>query len=80
MQTRIRKWGNSLAIRIPKLFATEAELDQDMLVELALEEGRVTITPLNEPGPTLDDLLAGITDENLHREIDVGPPVGDEAW
>ncbi len=33
MKTRIQKWGNSLALRIPKSFAVETGLDQDVLVD-----------------------------------------------
>ncbi len=80
MQTRIHRWGNSLALRIPKTFATEAGLRQDALVEISLVDGKLVIAPVLEPAPTLDQLLAGITDDNLHAEIDTGPAVGNEAW
>jgi hypothetical protein len=29
---------------------------------------------------TLEELLAGVTQENLHPEIDTGSPVGREVW
>ncbi len=78
MQTRIHRWGNSLALRIPKTFAAEAGLRQDALVEISLVDGKLVIAPVLEP--TLDQLLTGITDDNLHAEIDTGPAVGREAW
>lgn len=80
MRTRIQKWGNSLALRIPKPFAAEALIEQDSLVDLALLDGKLIITPVVEPALTLDDLIAGITEENLHGEVDTGPPTGQEAW
>ena len=80
MQTRIRKWGNSLAIRIPKAFAVEVELAQDVLVELALDDGRLTIVPVGEALPPLDDLLRRITPDNLHGETETASVVGREAW
>ncbi|MDQ4077236.1 MAG: AbrB/MazE/SpoVT family DNA-binding domain-containing protein [Chloroflexota bacterium] len=80
MQTRIRKWGNSLAIRIPRVFALEAELEQDALVELSLEEGKVTIVPVSELPLSLDDLLSRITEDNLHGEVDTGQAAGREVW
>ena len=80
MKTCVRKWGNSLALRIPLSFAAEARLAEDTPVELSLIDGKLVIQPLAPPSPTLDELLAGVTDENLHGEWDTGPAVGREAW
>ena len=80
MQTRIHRWGNSLALRIPRTFAAEVGLSHDALVEISLVDGKLVIAPVREPAPTLDQLLAGITDDNLHAGIDTGPAVGNEAW
>jgi antitoxin MazE len=80
MKTRVQKWGNSLALRIPKSFATEAGLRADAAVELSLVEGRLVIQPLPEERLTLGELLRGVTDENLHGEWDTGPAVGKEIW
>ena len=80
MKTRVRKWGNSLALRIPLSFASEARLAEDTPVELSLVDGKLVIQLLIPPQPTLDELLAGATDENLHGEWDTGPAVGREAW
>jgi antitoxin MazE len=80
METRIQKWGNSLALRIPQAFAAEAGLSQDSPVALTLEEGRLVINPISTSTFTLEDLLAGVTPDNLHGEINTGAPVGKEAW
>lgn len=80
MRIRIQKWGNSLALRIPKVFAAEARLEQDKFVEVSLVEGKLIIAPAVEPAVTLDQLLAGVTEQNLHREIDFGPAIGNEVW
>lgn len=80
MKTRIQKWGNSLALRIPKNFAIEAGLENEAPVEVTLEGGKLVVIPLHELDFTLDDLLAKITAENLHKEIDTGSPVGNEIW
>lgn len=80
METRIRKWGNSLALRIPKTLAAEVGLDYDVAVDLSLVDGQLVIAPLSDPGPTLDELLAQVTDDNLHGEVDTGPAVGREVW
>ena len=79
MQTRIQKWGNSLALRIPKSFAAESRLEQDTLVEVTLQDGRLLVTPL-APSSTLSQLVAGITPENVHPEQDFGAVVGREVW
>jgi antitoxin MazE len=80
MKTRIQKWGNSLALRIPKSFALETGLDQDAMVDVALVDGKLIVTPLQTPSITLEHLLAGITDENRHEEHDLGEAVGNEVW
>jgi antitoxin MazE len=80
MQTKITKWGNSLALRIPKSFALNANLKQNELVDLSIEKERIIITPINEREYSLKDLLDGVTENNLHGEFDTGEPVGKEIW
>ena len=80
MKTRIQKWGNSLALRIPKSFAAEAGLNAGAAVELYLQEGRLVVRPITPPPLTLDELLRGVTDDNLPGEWDTGPAVGKEVW
>lgn len=80
MYTRIQKWGNSLAIRIPKTFAAEIGLDQDSEIELSLVDGKLVLVPVAPRSPKLHELLAGITDENLHEEYAAGDAVGNEVW
>jgi antitoxin MazE len=80
MRVQIHKWGNSLALRIPKLFASESHIDQGSTVDLTLIEGKLIITPIANKEYTLDELLAGVTKQNLHQEISTGQPVGKEAW
>lgn len=72
MQTRVQKWGNSLAVRIPKSFAAETSLEQDTLVELSLSEGKLVIAPV-KTRPTLEERMATVTKEMLHGEVDFGP-------
>lgn len=82
MQTRVRKWGNSIALRIPKAFAKHMNLQEDELVEITLVEGGLLIKPKTRRRSkyTLEELLEGITHENIHGEIDMGPPQGKEVW
>ena len=80
MKTRVKKWGNSLAIRIPKPLAVEVGLEDSSPIELSLMDGRLVITPVVEPELSLATLLAQVTEENLHGEVDTGPAVGGEVW
>ncbi|MDQ3830846.1 MAG: AbrB/MazE/SpoVT family DNA-binding domain-containing protein, partial [Candidatus Tectomicrobia bacterium] len=57
MKARIQKWGNSLALRIPKSFAAETHLEQGTLVEVSLHNGKLLVTPLSHPTITLEELL-----------------------
>ena len=78
MQTKIKKWGNSLALRIPKLLALDANLKQNELVELSIDKGSIIITPINEKKYSLGKLLKGVSKNNLHGEFNTGAPVGKE--
>ncbi|WZX99572.1 AbrB/MazE/SpoVT family DNA-binding domain-containing protein [Bacillus sp. FSL W7-1360] len=71
MSTKVQKWGNSLAIRIPSHFADQLALQPGSEVTLTVEEQVLTLKP-NKPKPTLQDLLADVTPENRHAEIDFG--------
>ena len=74
---RVKKWGNSLAVRLPAAIMEAAHLALDQTVEVRAENGRVIIEPV-APSYSLDDLLAGITPENRHGEIAFGAPEGRE--
>lgn len=80
MKTRVQKWGNSLALRIPKTVAAEAGLRLDAAVELSLVEGKLVVQPIRPQPLTLEELLRGVTDENLPGEWETGPAVGKEVW
>ena len=80
MRTRVQKWGNSLALRIPKSFATEVGLQKETAVEVSLADGKLVITPVARPEPTLKQLLAKVTSDNLHHEVDTGSATGNETW
>ena len=81
MNMFVRKWGNSAAVRIPAAVLDAAGLKADDAVEVREEDGRVVIEKARAPQePTLEELLEGITPDNLHEEIDWGAPVGKEFW
>ena len=80
MRTRVQRWGNSLAVRIPRSFAAELQLDNDSEVDLTLIDGKLALTPVSVPRFTLDELLAGINETNMHQEVDTGSASGKEEW
>jgi antitoxin MazE len=80
METCVKKWGNSLALRIPRPLAEEVGLYADSPVELSLEGGRLIIVPIVEPRYALEILLAQVTSQNLHGEVDTGEAIGGEVW
>jgi len=80
MEAKVRRWGNSLGLRIPKALAEEAGIEADSAVDLTVRNGEIVVRPLRRKKFKLKDLLAKVTDENKHEEIDFGPPVGKEVW
>jgi antitoxin MazE len=76
METRVQRWGNSLALRIPKRLADEVGLKDNSPVQLSLHDRQLVIVPLLN----LDALLAQVSEDNRHDEVLTGPAVGGEAW
>lgn len=80
MLTKVQKWGNSLALRIPKAFALDAQLENDSVVEVSLIDGQIVIKLIAAPTWTLEQLLSGINNNNIHHEFDTGNAIGNEVW
>jgi antitoxin MazE len=80
MLIKIQKWGNSLALRIPKSVSLHTQLKNDSPVEISVIDGKIIITPVVMPNWTLDELLANINENNIHHEVDTGFVVGNEIW
>jgi antitoxin MazE len=80
MKTQLAKWGNSLAVRIPKPVALAAKLETGDELEVEADgPGRVRLRKPKQK-PTLEQLVSRITAENQHAETDWGEPVGKELW
>ena len=73
------KWGNSLAIRIPKVVAEEVEFREGDALVIEVIEGGLSVKPEKRP-PTLNELISQITPENIHGETWNDGPVGNEIW
>ena len=80
MESHVRRWGNSLALRIPKALAVEAGLSEGSRVELELEGDRLSVRAVRIESYSLADLLAGVTRENRHGEVETGRAAGREDW
>ncbi len=80
MKARIEKWGSTLALRIPESYAEQAGLEPEAVVDVSLAGRTLVVRRLPQEPATLDQLLEGVTPQNLHGEQALGPAVGGEAW
>jgi antitoxin MazE len=78
MRSVVRRWGNSLGVRIPRALA-EGRLEEGTEVDISTAGGAILIEPVG-PSYSLEQLLARVTPDNVHAETDVGEPVGRELW
>lgn len=76
----VSKWGNSLGIRIPMPIANQINLKEGTGVSFTVIDGSLVIKPERRKKYTLDELLEGMTSENVHEEVNMGQPVGNEVW
>lgn len=79
MKTAIGKWGNSLALRLPRKLAQDLNLEEGSSVELRVEGEELVVAPAPKTY-RLDELLARFRPEHRHAEVDWGEPRGEEVW
>jgi antitoxin MazE len=83
MKVAFQKWGNSLALRVPKAFADEIGASDGRAAEMSVSNGKLVIEVTRRRRKrryAIDELVADITPDNRHEEIGWGPPLGNEAW
>ncbi len=82
MRAQLKKWGNSLALRVPTGLLAELNLSENSTVDLKVEDGKLIIAPMQKKKwkYSLEELLAGVSEENIHPETDWGSAVGEELW
>ncbi|HMS85482.1 MAG TPA: AbrB/MazE/SpoVT family DNA-binding domain-containing protein [Nitrospira sp.] len=80
MKTRAQKWGNSLAVRVPKSVAMQIGLKAQDGLDIEVRDGNVVLKPQLRRVYLLDHLVKQITKKNIHGEVDSGGPVGRESW
>lgn len=79
MVTTVQRWGNSLAIRIPKPFALETDLHENSEVDIAVDGNRIVVSPARKEW-RFAELVEAITPRNVHKEVAWGKKAGGEAW
>lgn len=82
MKAQLKKWGNSLALRVPTGLLAELNLSENSTVDLRVEDGKLIIAPMQKRKwkYSLEELLAGVNEENIHPETHWGSPAGGEVW
>lgn len=82
MKGQVKKWGNSLAVRIPAPVAEALGLKENAPVQLAIMNGRLTIEPVSRTRNryTIAELVEGMAPDNIHQAVVVSGPVGNEVW
>lgn len=81
MRVKVQKWGNSLALRIPKSFANQTSISQGSLVDLSIDEsGKLIIEPVDKKEYDLKTLISKVTESNIHKEYLSDKPTGKEIW
>jgi antitoxin MazE len=83
MKTKAQKWGNSLAVRVPRGVAQAAGLKADDALDVEVVKGKIVLTPSHPKARRkyrLEELVRGISARNRYKETEFGAPVGREAW
>jgi antitoxin MazE len=84
VKTKAQKWGNSLAVRIPRNVVQEIGLKPQDALTIEVQKGRIVLVPMEKAGKIphyrLEDLVKKITRKNRYKEVDFGAPVGREIW
>ena len=78
METVVKKWGNSLGIRIPNHIARELSLKDGSFVDINDKGKEIIIRPVKKN--KLSEMISKINEENIHKEVETGRPAGKEIW
>ena len=82
MNTTIQKWGNSVAVRLPKEVLEKSTLHEGSRVLVQEEKGRIVITqvPKKQKKIHITELVRAINSTNIHKEVSWGKRQGNEVW
>jgi antitoxin MazE len=79
MKATVQKWGNSLAIRIPKNISKDTGVSEGSNMDIIVENGNIILSP-SPKEYSLKELLREITNDNIHSEVSTGNYIGGELW
>ena len=79
MITTVQKWGNSLAVRIPKNITKDTRVSEGSNINIMVENGNIILSP-SAKDYSLKELLKNVTNENIHSEVSTGDHIGGEIW
>jgi len=79
MQVEVVKWGNSSAVRLPAAALKELHMALGDRLDLKIEDGKLVLERA-QPEYRLEDMVSRITTHNRHAPVDLGAPMGREAW
>lgn len=75
-EIKLSKWGNSLALRIPKCFLENLELNQDTRLQLSIKDEKLII----EKKKTLKQMCENINEKNLNKDSIWEKDIQGEEW
>lgn len=78
MQVQLEESENGLTLPIPEEVAQSSQMQPGSLVDLSLIDGKILVSPVRRSKYTIEELMAGVTNENVREAVDFGPPVGKE--
>jgi antitoxin MazE len=78
MEAVVRKWGNSLGIRVPSHIARKLKLKDGSCVDISDRENEIIIKPIQKN--KLSEMVNKINEQNIHKVIETGGPAGKELW
>ena len=79
MKTSVKKWGNSMAVRIPALVAKDLKIRDGAILEISVDAGKIILKPVKKSLGDLNKLLSKVNSSNIHGEADTGRSVGRES-
>jgi antitoxin MazE len=80
METKVKKWGNSLAVRLSRHVVQESNIREGSRVGVEVDDGKIVLEVKGTKQYSLRKLLAKVTRKNAHGEFDLGKAKGKEIW
>lgn len=80
MELLVKKWGNSLGLRIPQAIANQIDICDGSKINLVLKNNKIEITSAENNEYQLNELVEMISESNPHNEISSSQIQGNEIW